>query len=77
MIGTITLASGEAVDYTVSVKKDGYTPIGIVGYTIKNTAMMYCYRCYIENTNCIFSIRNLQEISEVFGFSVFVLYRKN
>lgn len=62
-----------------SVSKNGYTPLGIVGYEISGSRSNYMnlYRHYISGTTYYWSIRNNSSDTVSDTLTVYVLYSKN
>lgn len=67
-------------NYTFSIAKSGYTPIGIVGHSIEwvsgETAMCNIYRLQPSGNNVVVNVRNMGTNQVKFSIKVFVLYQK-
>ena len=66
-VASTTIYAGDYDTITVSISKDGYTPIGIVGYRIQNASSgganasyINVYRAEISGTNALLGVRNIR-----------------
>lgn len=74
----LDIAAGGNASVTASAAKSGYTPIGIVGWTLPGSGSSYAavFRCYLSGTTLNASIRSVgNAITSTFRWVV--LYRKN
>lgn len=74
----LSISAGGTEAITASAAKTGYTPIGVVGWSLPGSGSSYAavFRCYLSGTTLNASIRSVNSaITSLFRW--YVLYRKN
>lgn len=74
----LNIAAGGTDNITASAAKTGYTPIGVVGWSLPGSGSSYglVFRCYLSGTTLNASIRSVNAaITSTFRW--YVLYLKN
>ncbi len=74
----LSISAGGTEAITASAAKTGYTPIGVVGWSLPGSGSSYAavFRCYLSGTTLNASIRSVNA-AITSQFRWYVLYRKN
>lgn len=74
-----TISANGTKDFSISVSKSGYTPIGIVGFNVGGSARSRAnvFSCSLSGTTVTMEVWNQQTTSVTWTASVSVLYVKN
>ena len=74
-----SVSAGSAIDVTLSVTKEGYTPIGLVGWNLDGTGVSYAcvYRAYLNGTTAKVTFRNTSTSAVTLTVYFYVMYLKN
>lgn len=80
----ITVSSTSTTDQSVSIAKSGYTPLGVIGFSVVNASSSGTASnnaatafCYLDGSTCKMRVRNVGTATMKVKLGVQILYKKD
>lgn len=74
---TVQFSNASTKEVTVDISKDGYTPIGVMGYSVVTSANFYVLRAYVSgNTLYLYLVQRAgTAVTQTINVNVYIAYQ--